>query len=151
MRTCFSMATWILERPGLNSWKRLPAIRSQIATIAADFWVLTEARKSISPADGFYGIHSPMHSARREDPDERWVSVWSRWPVRNVDVRESFWSATALVDAEFGQIIVHGVVLPYRNEPNPDGSRMQVWAEFSKELHLQSQDWASLSRGHHVV
>jgi endonuclease/exonuclease/phosphatase family metal-dependent hydrolase len=148
MRTEFAIATWNIERPGLGSWKRLPAIRSQISTIAADIWVLTETRKSISPVDGFYGIHSPNHPARREDPDERWVSVWSRWPMRNLIVRESFWSATALVDAEFGQVIIHGIVLPYRNEPNPDGGKMQVWAEFSRELQLQSEDWARLRRDH---
>ncbi len=146
MPTEFSVATWNLERPGVRSWKRVPAIRDKIATISADCWVLTETRRSIEPGDGFYGVHSPDHPSRREDSDECWVSVWSRWPTRKLQVRESFWSATALVDAPFGQIIVHGVVLPYRNEPNPNGDSLRVWAEFTKELLLQSEDWTALRR-----
>lgn len=146
MPTQFSAATWNLGRPAAKSWKKLPAIQSQMAKVSADCWVLTEARRSISPGDGYQGIHSPAHPARRKDPDERWVSVWSRWPTKSIPVRESLWSATALVDAEFGQVIVHGVVLPYRNEPNSSGGALRIWAEFSKELILQAEDWVALQR-----
>lgn len=150
MPTQFSVATWNLERPAVRSWKKLPAIRRQIATVSADVWVLTETRRSISPGDGFQGVHSPPHPWRREDPDERWVSIWSRWPTKDVRVRESFWAATALVDAGFGPIIVHGVVLPYRNEPSPN-EELRVWAEFSKELLHQSGDWLALRRKYPTI
>jgi endonuclease/exonuclease/phosphatase family metal-dependent hydrolase len=146
MQTQLSVATWNLERPAARSWKKLPAILGRLATVSADCWVLTETRASITPGKDYFGIHSPAHAARRKDTDERWVSVWSRWPNRSIPVRESFWSATALVDAELGQMIVHGVVLPYRNEQNTGGGRSLVWAEFHKELILQAEDWAALRR-----
>ncbi len=146
MPTQISIATWNLERPAVRSWKKLPAILDRVAAVSADCWVLTETRASITPVTDYFGIHSPAHVVRREDADERWVSVWSRWPSRSIPVRESFWSATALVDAEFGQMIVHGVVLPYRNEQDPGGGRLLAWAEFRKELLLQAEDWAALRR-----
>jgi hypothetical protein len=140
----FSVATWNLERPPVRSTK-LSAILSRIDTVAADVWVLTESRTSLKPVDGYQGINSPAHSPRLNDP-ERWVSIWSRWPIRSASIRQSFWSATALVDTEFGRVVVHGVVLPYRNEKNPDGGRLRIWDEFSKELMLQGDDWAALRR-----
>jgi hypothetical protein len=40
--------------------------------VAADIWVLTETRASVSPGEGFQAVHCPPHPTRREDPDERW-------------------------------------------------------------------------------
>jgi len=141
-----SIATWNLERPAVWSWKKLPAIRSRMAAISADCWILTETRTSITPGKGYSGIHSPEHPLRRPDPDERWVSVWSRWPIKTVSVRASPWSTTALVDTEFGQVIVHGLVLPYHAERSADGQKSPQWAEFSRELTRQAADWVALRR-----
>jgi hypothetical protein len=59
------IATWNLERPSLRSWKRLPRQRTRMAEIDADIWILTETRASISPAEGYHGLHSPPHPLRR--------------------------------------------------------------------------------------
>jgi endonuclease/exonuclease/phosphatase family metal-dependent hydrolase len=146
MLTRLSIATWNLERPSVRSWKRLPAIRSCMATVSADCWVLTETRTSIAPGNDYRGVHSRAHPSRRPDPDERWVSVWSRWPIRPIPIRASPWSATAIVEAEFGPMIVHGLVLPYQLEPSADGGRASHWTEFSKEVARQAQDWGALRR-----
>jgi Endonuclease/Exonuclease/phosphatase family len=139
-----SIATWNLERPAVRSWKKLPAIRSRLALVSADCWVLTETRASIAPGDDYRGIHSPVHLLRRPDPDERWVSVWSRWPLKAVPVRETPWSTTGLLETEFGQLLLHGIVLPYHAEPGIDGGRAPQWAEFSNELTRQAEDWVAL-------
>ncbi len=142
-----SIATWNIERVGLGSYKRLPAIKRKIAEVAADCWVLTETRTSICPGTDYSPIHSMEAPPSRErHADERWVSVWSRWPIKSVSSRESSWSATARVDSPSGPLIVHGVVLPYRNEPNPNGHPGRAWSEFSTELKLQAEDWAALRR-----
>ena len=117
-----------------------------MATVSADCWVLTETRTSITPGNDYRGVHSRAHPSRRPDPDERWVSVWSRWPIRPIPVRASPWSATAIVEAEFGPMIVHGLVLPYQLEPSADGGRASHWTEFSKEVARQAQDWGALRR-----
>jgi hypothetical protein len=142
----FSVATWNVERPSVRSWKKLPAIRGRIAAVNADVWVLTESRTSIAPGDDYLGIHSPPHPPRRSDPDERWVSIWSRLPMERVSVRPSLWSATALIDTDLGRVLVHGVVLPFHAEPNPDGGPVLAWSEFRKELARQATDWGDLRR-----
>jgi len=141
-----SIATWNLERPAVRSWKKLPAIQRRMAVVSADCWVLTETRTSITPGDDYFGVHSPAHRSRRPDTDERWVSVWSRWPISTVRVRDTPWSTTGLVDTEFGQLLVHGIVLPYHAEPSADGGSSLQWAEFSKELARQAEDWVALRR-----
>jgi hypothetical protein len=142
-----SIATWNLERVGLGSYRRLPPIRKKIAEIAADCWVLTETRMQISPGNDYSPVHSMETPPNRQRAaDERWVSVWSRWPISIVPTRESPWSATARVDTPSGPLIVQGVVLPYRSEPDPNGDPTRVWQEFSTELKLQAEDWAALRR-----
>lgn len=147
MPSRLSIATWNLERVGLRSYKRLPAIRKKIADVAADCWVLTETRMPICPGKDYSPVHSMEAPPNRyRDADERWVSLWSRWPISSVPSRESSWSATARVDTPYGPLIVHGVVLPYRSEPGPNGDPTRVWREFSTELSLQAEDWAALRR-----
>lgn len=75
------IATWDLERPARGSWKRLPRQLARMDAIDADIWVLTETRASVSPAESYYGLNTPPHPTRRPELDERWVSIWSRWPL----------------------------------------------------------------------
>jgi hypothetical protein len=53
------LATCNLERPSLRSWKRLPRQQRRMAEMAADLWVLTETRASISAAEDYHGLHTP--------------------------------------------------------------------------------------------
>ena len=66
--------------------------------------------------------------------------------MQTVSGRLSPWSATAFVDTDLGRVLVHGVVLPYHAEPNPDGGPVLAWSEFRKELALQAADWSELRR-----
>jgi hypothetical protein len=116
--------------------------------VSADIWVLTETRSSITPGGAYCGIHSPAHLSRRPDADERWVSVWSRWPIQTANVRVSPWSVTGIVHSPFGRLIIHGMVLPYRHEPTNVAGESPVWAEFSRELSLQAQDWVAVRHQH---
>jgi endonuclease/exonuclease/phosphatase family metal-dependent hydrolase len=141
-----TLATWNLERPALASWKRLPAIRAVFAELAADVWVLTESRTSISPDYGFSGLHSPPHPARRPDTDERWVSVWSRWQLEPVEQAEQPWSVTGIVHSPVGPVLVRGVVLPYHAEPDGSGAKAIRWGEFLKVLEVETNAWTDLRR-----
>lgn len=141
-----TLATWNLERPALASWKRLPAIRAVFSEIAADIWVLTESRTSISPDKGFFGLHSTPHSARRPNTDERWVSVWSRWQPEPVEQGEHPWSVTGIVPSLVGPILVRGVVLPYHAEPDGSGAKAIRWEEFLKVLEVEANAWTDLRR-----
>jgi len=43
-----------------------------------------------------------------------------------------------------GPLLVRGLVLLYREEPDPSGAPTRRWAEFSRELELQAEDWMQL-------
>jgi hypothetical protein len=138
------IATWNLERPSLRSWKRLPRQRDRMAAIAADLWVLTETRASISPAEGYHGRHAPPHPTRRPDADERWVSIWSRWPLRPSGLPpDPRGAVSALVDSPDGELIIYGTVLPWANEKGDDG-RATMWQVHYEQIERQAQEWRRL-------
>jgi len=112
--------------------------------VRADIWILTESRTTLSPAADYLGLHSSPHLARRKDQDERWVSIWSRWPIRLVDEKPTPWSVTGISESPIGPLLIRGLVLPYHAEPDPSGGPTRRWAEFSRELEVQAEDWSRL-------
>lgn len=141
------LATWNLDRPSLTSWKRLPVMRKVFDVINADIWVLTESRTTLAPAAGLFGLHSEPHPARRPDQEERWVSVWSKWPLRRIQERPTPWSLTVMCDSLIGPLLIRGLVLPYHAEP-PETSLEPTghWTQFSRELRVQADDWRRLRK-----
>ena len=145
------IATWNLERPSRRSWKRLPRQRARMAEVDADVWVLTETRASIAPADGFHGVHTPPHQLRRPDEDERWVSIWSRWPLQPTDLPpDPRGAVSAVVEAPDGPVLVYGTVLPWANDPGDDGSR-RMWQVHYEQIERQGAEWRLLRERHPVL
>ncbi len=143
------IATWNLERPRPTSWKKLPAARRKMAQVEADIWILTETRASLAPKEGFQALHSPPHPQRREDPDERWVSIWSRWPLDQVGPAPSpRGSIAARCTSDFGELIIYGCVLPWSFEPGDGPGKAKRWAVHYEEIERQGAEWASLRAAH---
>jgi hypothetical protein len=143
-----SIATWNLERPSSAPLPRTRRILAAIQRAAADIWVLTETRETLIPGPEYCAVHSKPHPGRRPD-DERWVSIWSRWPA--ISLWQDAWSATARVDTPGGDVLVHGVVLPYMNEPGRDGKRVLGWSRFREELSRQRHHWRRLREQHPTI
>ena len=142
------VATWNVERIAAKSWKRRPRILEHMAAVGADVWILTETRASLSPGPGLHGLHAPPHPSRRPDPDERWVSVWSRWPMEPTAVEASpRGTVAAVVRVPAGPLLVYGTVIPWGNEPDADG-RVGMWREHERELERQGIEWRELRRLH---
>lgn len=147
-RDVVRIATWNLERPSLRSWKRLPRQKSRMKAIDADIWILTETRASIAPDDGYYGLHSPPHPTRRPDLDERWVGIWSRWPLAPTGLPpDPRGSVSAVVESPLGDVIVYGTVLPWANERGDDGLA-KMWEIHEREIERQGVEWVQLLREH---
>ena len=90
------IATWNLERVSLRSWLKLPRLLRQIEAVDADVWVMTESRVGLPLSDAYpFVVHAPAHASRRPDTDERWVSIWSRYPLADAGVVASPWDAAA--------------------------------------------------------
>lgn len=142
------IATCNLERPSLRSWKRLPRQRDRMTAINADLWVLTETRFSISPAEKHCSLHAPPHPTRRSDPDERWVSVWSRWPLQPTNLPpDPRGAVSAIVNSPYGDMIVYGTVLPWANDKGDDG-QSPMWQVHYEQIEQQAEHWRTLRRLH---
>jgi endonuclease/exonuclease/phosphatase family metal-dependent hydrolase len=115
-----------------------------MAAIDADVWVFTETRASITPADGYHGLHVPPHPTRRTDEDERWVSIWSRWPLRPTELPpDARGVVSAVVDHPAGPLVVHGTVLPWANDRGNDG-QAGAWQEHYAAIEAQGHQWREL-------
>lgn len=138
------IATWNLERPSPRSWKKGPRQLERMQAIAADIWVLTETRASITPGEGYSGLHSPPHPLRRPDEDERWVSIWSRWPLKATDVpADPRGTASAIVETPDGPVVIYGTVIPYANEV--DGEEPAgMWQSHYRSIQRQGAEWLAL-------
>jgi hypothetical protein len=140
------IATWNLQRPRRGSYKRMPGIRSRIADVDAAIWILTETndravdlglshphRVSSEPIAGLHG------------PGERWTTIWSKYPVEQVETYDAKVTACASVATPAGSILIYGTVLPWHAAKGPDGVT-KSWAEFHRVLPLQSLDWVRLKK-----
>ena len=140
------IATWNLERPSLKSWRKLPAQLEQIAKVDADVWVLTESRAGLPLVGSHpYVVHAPPHP-RRPDTDERWVSIWSRYPLGDAGIAASpRGTVAAVVQSPLGPIAVYGTVVPWSHEPSPDGV-VRAWTVHEDELERQAAEWGRVAR-----
>ena len=152
VRPRLRIATWNVERVSLRSWLKLPRILSQIQAVDADVWVLTESRAAFPVAATHPFVkHAPAHPARRPDPDERWVSIWSRYPLADAGIEASpRGTVAALVDSPVGEIAVYGTVVPWSHERAPDGS-LELWAVHEAELERQAAEWLDLGSRYDAV
>lgn len=151
-RGLLRIATWNLERVSLRSWLKLPRILRQIAAVDADVWVMTESRVGLPLSDAYpFVVHAPAHASRRPDTDERWVSIWSRYPLADADVVASPWDAVAaVVGSPVGDIVVYGTVLPWSHERDADGG-LTLWSVHEAELERQAAEWLDLGARHEAV
>ena len=138
------IATWNLERPKVRSWKRTPRQLARMAEISADVWVLTETRVDIAPGPDLHGVHTPPHPSRRPDTDERWVGVWSHWPLAPTGIApDPSGSISLIVERPEAPFVVYGTVLPWANERGEDG-RARMWEVHEREVVRQGAEWAEL-------
>ena len=122
---------------------KVPALRARMAEHPADVWVLTETRDALKPRGTHYRLSSPRRN-HEEAPkyikqDSRWVSVWSRYPLRRLLCFRPAGYRTVVALIDLSQIrpgmklIVYGTVLPEKNE-----------IEHAKAIAAQSADWRRL-------
>jgi hypothetical protein len=138
------LATWNLERPRPRSTVRTPRQLARIALVSADVWVLTETRVTFVPDPALHAVHTPPHPARRPDTDERWVGVWSRWPLVDTGLPpDPSGGLSAIVDRPEGAFVLYGTVLPWANEPGDDG-RARMWQVHGRAIERQGEDWLAL-------
>ena len=144
------IATWNVERPKPKGWKIPPAQLSRMEEVDADIWVLTETTLTHAPPDHPHGVFSPEHPERRP-ANERWVGIWSRWPLVELSAPAAHkrGSLAALCETPLGQIVVYGTVLAWANEPHTDeGTPTKMWEVHLAEIERQGHDWRTIREAH---
>lgn len=139
------IATWNVDHA--RSLSRDPD-RSRLIDLAdADVIILTETRDRVRPSSTAY---VPSHSLPRPHcpDDERWVSIWTRFPViETVPTEDPARSVAIRVASGTSTLLVFGTVLPWhadvgdaRAEPTP-----RLWQEHHRVVAAQTAEWAVLS------
>ena len=148
------IATWNVERPKPRGWKIPPAQRERMAEVNADIWVLTETHLDHQPADEHtHCAFSPAHPSRRPD-HERWVGIWSRWPMTELADPPAHprGSLAVQVTTPWGPVIVYGTVLAWANERHfDDGQPARMWEVHNAEVRRQVSEWAGIANRHRGV
>lgn len=147
MSASLRIGTWNLERPTRTGWKRPPAQLRLLREVDADVWLLTESRASLGLAETHpFFEHAPAHVARRPDEDERWASIWSRYPLRSAGIAASPRGTVAMVvEAPGGDVAVYATVVPWGSEPGDGPGKAKSWTVHARELERQALEWADLT------
>ena len=143
MKQSLTISNWNLERI-LPTQKRLADIQEYFSDFPSDIWFLTETHVDINPHEGYFPVFSSTPD-RDSKEGERWVAIWSRWPIEPLDAFVSDPArcvAGRIPDSPSGELIVFGTVLPWTNSwrgiPGAGGQA------FAAALDLQKRDWLTL-------
>ncbi len=140
------IATWNVERVKPRGWKIAPAQRRRMAEVDADIWILTETHVDHGPGDGYSSIHTPPIPDRRP-ADERWVAIWSRYPIAPiVETRPRARGTLAtLIETPIGELVVYGCVIAWANEPTlADGTKAGMWQAHTETIEQIDNDLAQI-------
>lgn len=110
----------------------------------ADIWILTETATWAMPEPDFHSAHVPADPARAED--ERWVSIWARWPLQPTGIAP--WARGSLAvrcETLLGELVVYGTVLPWAHEGVFTERRAHAWEIHHQEIPRQGAEWALLA------
>lgn len=138
------VGTWNVQygrRSDLND-RRLRVLQRR----DADVWVLTETHDELDLS----ATHQPVRSPQRfrRDQASRWVTIWTRYPVRQVlaTADPSRCVAVRLDGGSAGDdVIVYGTVLPWYDDAGPDtAQRSKGWSEFYRVTPEQGAEWKQL-------
>lgn len=148
--TSIRVATWNLERPKINGWKKHPLIREKIREIDADIWILTETNASIEPTSlrdpmaGFVSLASlpvTYHSL-----GESCSTIWSRFGIkRSIRTYDGETSVCAVIDAPLGSLLIYGTIITYHGDKGPTNNS-KPWVEHDKEIGRHGDDWYRIQK-----
>lgn len=147
------IATWNLERPTLNGWKKNPGINEKIREIDADIWILTETNASIIPSSsrfpqaGYVSLASLPTKELSHKLGESCTAIWSRYGIRQaIRTFEIDNSVCAEIDTPLGQILVYGTILTYANDKGPN-NKSKKWDEHRKAIaEHNNKDWMPITK-----
>jgi endonuclease/exonuclease/phosphatase family metal-dependent hydrolase len=142
------VATWNVARPVPSARRRRKLVAGQIQAVEADVWVLTETHDDVEPGPE-YRSASTSGADRASGPGERWVSIWSRFPIEPLPSTSDPVRAVAarIAPARGTPLIVYGTVLPWLGS-SWRGIEAVDGKAFEAALDVQAADWRAIRRIH---
>lgn len=141
----YKIANWNIERPKYGT-KKTKLIIEQINKINADILILTETSNAIK----FEPVYNSAKSIPFDrNPDEQWVTIWSKWEIKNqIETFDNKRTTCALVKAPFGNLIIYGTIIPY-HMAGVKGNRYEfsgykTWELHEEDIIRQSNDWKKI-------
>jgi hypothetical protein len=107
-----------------------------------DVLVLTETHKNLALPDPYVPVSSDQRPTAAVGG--RWVTIWSRLPVRQIATKDPVRTAAAELP---GGIVVYGTVLPWHTDSGPMShptDPVPNWSEFTRVTPLQGAEWRAL-------
>lgn len=139
------IATWNLECPKLNGWKKNPLIQEKMSEIDADIWILTETNASIAPASkreplaGYVPLASLPTTAH--SLGESCSTIWSRFGIkRSIKTLDIETAVCAEIDTPLGLMLAYGTILTYKDDKGLDG-KSKPWVEHDEAIGCHGDDW----------
>ena len=120
-------------------------LRAHTDRVDADIWVLTEAHDGFSPGHPFSHSSDAGRDGQR-DPEHRWVTLWSRFPIEPLATSDSARTVAARVRPPSADpFVIFGTVLPWFGS-TWRGFDSSGGVAFRESLAVQSADWLRLRR-----
>jgi endonuclease/exonuclease/phosphatase (EEP) superfamily protein YafD len=135
------IATWNLNHPKPNSWKKKPLIEAQIYKIDADIWVLTETNNE---AIDLSSTHHKFTS-REDEKHDAYTTVWIRSAFSGQLLKTFDPEIAACVSLTLpkGKYLVYGTILTWHGDRGQD-EQSKNWEEHYKSIQAHGNDWYRL-------
>ena len=125
--------------------------RRLINDVDCDVWVLTETHDAIDLGETHEAIHSVPRPNRRAG--ERWVTIWTRFPVKaRVATIDEERTAAAVVTGPGGDLLVYGTVLPWHADRGRAATGVSVrnWSEHHRVIPSRAANGGRFRRSGHT-
>ncbi len=142
------IATWNLEHPKPNSWKKKPAIIDQIQTINADVWILTETNNLAIDLSSFgYAKFSSTEYEHKGLQQNAYTTIWSKIQA-STQVIKTFdrdISVCIKVNLKDYNLLIYGTIITWHGDRGSDG-KSKNWEEHYHSIEQHGNDWEQIMK-----
>jgi endonuclease/exonuclease/phosphatase family metal-dependent hydrolase len=141
------IATWNVDRSGIQKKRRIGPQLTKLTSIDADILVLTETHESVRPKGYDYHVESEPEPGYHQK-GESCVAIWSRYPLKPVPTaaENRYFTVCAQIHEPqaVGNIIVYGTIITYGNDGVSEG--VKAWQRHRDAVKSQTLEWNRLKR-----
>ena len=143
MAMSFCIATWNVERSGVQRTSRIPRQLDVIREKNADLWVLTETHSAVAPDD--YHCLASMPDSTYHAEGESCATIWCRWPLKKVKTEDPVLTVCGELQPPFGtkKMLVYGTIIPYGADGVREGAA-RPWERHREAVRKQTAEWRRL-------